>query len=155
MATLKNPAHYSNQFSVLAQGLLAFNRFTFDLTASYAAGAATDETLIVIGYIPVDCVMVPHLSRLAMPQMDSHGSPTGDWEVGIASNTDALLGTTAAETAAAVTFGEDWLRPAEVIGSRTEETPILVRVSNVIATLGTGSIVFEPCFRAWNPLIDG
>lgn len=155
MATHKNPKNAQHVLSVLAQGLLAFDRFEFSLAASYASGAGADESILVIGIVPPDCVLVPHLSRLSLPVLDTNGAPTGDYEVGTLADTDALLLTRQAETAAAVTFGEDWLVPASPIGAKDVATEIVIRVSNAIATLGTGTIVFEPVFRAWNPLIDG
>lgn len=154
MATFKNPVNEQHELSVYAQGTLAVDRFTFDLGASYASGAGADESIIVIGYVPVDCKLVEHLSRLYLPQLDSNVSPTGDYEVGTIASTAALLASRAAETAAAVTFGEDWLRQTTSIGSQTDRTAIVIRVSNVIATLGTGVIVFEPVFRVWNPSFD-
>lgn len=155
MATHKNPLDAQHILSVLAQGVLAFDKFVFDLAANYAAGAGADESLIVIGVVPADCVLVPHLSRLSLPVLDAGGAPTGDYEVGTVADTDALLASRAAESAAAVIFGEDWLVPAAPIGSKSEDTLIVIRVSNAIQQLGTGKIVFEPVFRAWNPLTDG
>lgn len=155
MATFRNPVNDQHSLSVLAQGILAYDRFTFDLSASYAVGAGADESLLVIGHVPVDCKLVEHLSRLYLPVLDSNGAPTGDYEVGTIADTDALLATRAAETAAAVTFGEDWIRQTTPIGSQEDKTDIVIRVSNAIATLGTGTIIFEPCFRAWNPITDG
>lgn len=155
MATLKNPANEQRGLSVLAQGVLAFDRFTFDLTKSYATGAAADETILVLGYVPVDCKLVEHLSRIYLPVIDAGGVPTGDYEIGTLTDTDALLASRAGESAAGMIVGAGWLRQTTSIGSQTEATAIVLRVSNVIATLGTGAIVFEPVFRAWNPSIDG
>lgn len=155
MATHKNPENAQHELSVLAQGLLAFDRFEFSLAASYASGAGADESILVIGVVPPDCVLVPHLSRLSLPVLDTNGAPTGDYEVGTLADTDALLATRAAETAAAVTFGEDWLVPTSPIGAPGVSTDIVIRVSNAIATLGTGTIVLDAVFRAWNPIIDG
>lgn len=155
MSTLKNLANEQHELSALAQGLLLFDRFTFDLAAAYASGAATDETIIVLGYVPVDCKLVEQLSRLYVPQLDTNVSPTGDYEIGTLTDTDALIASKAAETAAGTLFGEDWIRQTTSIGSQTERTAIVLRVSNTIATLGTGVIVFEPVFRAWNPFVDG
>lgn len=90
-----------------------------------------------------------------MPQLDTNVSPTGDYEIGTLTDTDALIASKAAETAAGTLFGEDWIRQTTSIGSQTERTAIVLRVSNTIATLGTGVIVFEPVFRAWNPFVDG
>ena len=154
MATLKNPANTGRDLSLLAQGVVGYDKYTFSLAASYASGAATDETLILIGYVPADCVLIPHLTRLDIPQLDSNGAPTGDYEVGTAADPDALKASAAAETAV-VLFGEDFRQDTGPIGSKTEATPIYIRVSNVIATLGTGTITFEPAYRAWRQLLDG
>lgn len=155
MATLKNPANTGRAQSVFAAGVVGYQRYSFSLAASYATGAATDETLLLIGYVPADCKMIRHLSRLEVPQLDSNGAPTGDFEIGTAADPDALLASAAAETAVVV-FGEDWRTDAATasIGSQTEDTPIYLRVSNVIATLGTGTIVFDVAYRAWNSQID-
>ncbi len=155
MATFKNPGNTGRDLSLLAQGVLGYDKYTFDLSASYATGAGADESLIVIGYVPADCVLIPHLSRLSLPVLDTNGAPTGDYEVGTIADTDALLATRAAETAAAVSTGEDLLYPTTGIGSATEPTAIVIRVSAVIATLGTGTIVFEPVYRARRSLLDG
>lgn len=154
MATHKNPADENRGLSVLAQGVLAYDRYTFDLEATYAIGADANESILILGYVPTDCVLVEHLSRLFVPQIDSDGVPTGDWEVGTLSDTDALISSTAAETTDTVFFGEDFTRQTTPIGSETEPVAIVMRMSSAIATLGTGVIVFEPCFRARNPIID-
>jgi hypothetical protein len=151
MATFYNPANRNRALSnVAGVGQLQYDYFVFSLAASYASGASADESLIEIGRVPADQVLVPHLCRLSLPVLDSNGAPTGDYEVGTAADTDVLLASRAAETAAAVIFGEDWLVPAAEIGSQTEDTPIYIRVSSVIATLGTGSIVFEQVTRPYN-----
>lgn len=153
MATFKNPANKNRDLSVLQQGVVAYDHFEFDLSASYASGAATDESLIEIGFIPADCVLIPHLTRIDIPQLDAHGTPTGDYEVGTAADPDALKAAAAAETAV-VLFGEDLRQDTGPIGSATDVTPIYIRVSNVIATLGSGVIVFEPAFRARRGVLD-
>jgi hypothetical protein len=145
MATFFNPANRARSgLSIFAAGLMAIDKFTFSLAASYATGAATDESLIEIGIVPAGQVLVPQLSLLDIPVLDSNGAPTGDYEIGTAAVPAALKASAAAETAV-VLFGEDWLRP--VIGSETEDTPILIRVVNVIATLGSGTITFQPVFE--------
>lgn len=156
MATKINPAHVGLAGAVFAQHVVGVPRFKFDLSASYASGAATDETLILLGYVPADCVMVRHLSRFEIPQLDSNGAPTGDFEIGTAADPDALVASAAAETAV-VYFGEDIRTDTAtgVIGSKTEDTPIYLRVVNAIATLGTGTIVSDIAFRAWNTDVDG
>lgn len=155
MATKKNPANEGVAGSLFAAHVVGLQRFEFDLSAGYASGAGTDETLILIGYVPTDCVMVRHLSRAEIPQLDSNGAPTGDYEIGTAADPDALKASAAAETAV-VLSGEDWRTDTDtgVIGSQTEETPIYIRISNGIATLGTGTIVFDLAYRAFNSRTD-
>jgi len=151
MATFKNPDNARRDLSVLAQGVVGYNRFTFDLSASYATGAGADESLIEIGFVPPDCKLIPYLSRLSIPQLDSNGGPTGDYEVGITGSTAALKAAAAAETAV-VLSGEDFIDAD--IGSQTAAVPVYLRVSNVIATLGTGTITFDVAYRAWNSDLD-
>lgn len=155
MATKKNPLTAMIVGSLFAAHTVGVTRFKFDLAAAYASGAATDETLIEIGIVPADCVMVRHLSRLEVPQLDSHVSPTGDFETGTATDPDALTSSAAAETAV-VFSGEDFRTDTAtgVIGSKTADTPIYMRISNVIATLGTGVIYFDLAFRPWNDATD-
>jgi hypothetical protein len=155
MATHKNPANANRDLSVLAQGQLGFDRFTFDLEASYAAGCEAADSLIEVGFVPPDCKLVEHLSRIYIPELDTNGSATGDHSLGTAASAAALLASTDSSTASTVYFGEDLLRQTASIGAHAEPTPIYIKVINIIATLGTGVIVFEPVFRAWNPAIDG
>jgi len=74
--------------------------------------------------------------------------------VGTIADPNALLASIASETAATTYFGEDWLVPTAPVGSKTEPTAIIIRVSSVIETLGTGVIVFEPAYRAWRDDLD-
>jgi hypothetical protein len=132
MATFFNPANRARSgLSIFAAGLMAIDKFTFSLAASYATGAATDESLIEIGIVPAGQVLVPQLSLLDIPVLDSNGAPTGDYEIG---------------TAAV---------PAALKASETEDTPILIRVVNVIATLGSGTITFQPVFENFRRGVHG
>lgn len=157
MATFSNPANDGRELNVPDAGTVSFDRFTFNLAASYASGYIADESLLLIGYVPAACAMVRHLSRLEVPQLDDDGAPTGDFEVGTAADPDALTASAAAETAV-VFFGEDWKTDAAtgVIGSATERTPIYLRVSNVIASAAaTGVITFDLAFRSYRSAIGG
>lgn len=155
MATFKNPANTIRApLSVFQQGQVTVERWTFSLAGSYAAGAGADESIIVLGYVPADCVLIPHLCRFDIPQLDAHVSPTGDYYLGTEADTDALKGTAAAETAV-VLSGEDLLVPATQIGSKTEAVAIVVHVHNVIATLGTGTFTVDLAYRPWNTTTDG
>lgn len=133
-----------------------FFPFTFDFADPIqkpAAIAAND--LILIGTIPAGHVMLYQLSRFAIPQLDSAGSPTGDYSIGTEAVPAALKGSAASETAVAL-FGEDILIPAAVIGSPTDDTPIYIKAIAASATVpSTGKIVAELAYRAWDSSIDG
>jgi hypothetical protein len=145
MATFSNPGNKQHSISGMAAGELVWDRFTFDLSASYASGVASAASIIEIGYVPAGFRLVENLSRLYLPVFDSNVSPTGDIEVGVAGTVNALVASQAAETAAAVTA---LLRQTTSIGSDSADTPIILTVINALATAGTGVIVFEPVYRA-------
>lgn len=145
MATLKNPANQAHLLTPPAPaGGLVWDRFVFDLSASYASGVATASTILEIGYVPAGFRLVENLSRLYLPVFDSNVAPTGDIEVGITGTANALVASQAAETAAAVTA---LLRQTTSIGSDSADTPIILTIINALATAGTGVIVFEPVYR--------
>lgn len=153
MAILKNPGNEQHELSVLAQGLLATDRFTFDLAKPYAAGATTADTRIVIGYVPTDCVLVPYLSKVSIPQLDTNGSATAKVKLGTLDDDDALLAETGAG-AAVVKFGHELIQ-AKGIGSQAQPTAIVLTVSAAAATAAaTGVIQADLVFRAFNPLTD-
>lgn len=141
--------------NVPAIGSLAFNRHTFDFAdTSYAPTDLNLADTVQIGVVPAGHVLVPHLCRLAVPQLET-GSPVSDYTIGTEANPDALKGSAPSETAAAL-FGEDWLVPVEAIGHPTEDTPIYITIitANPAGTAVSGSVVFEPVYRAWRDDID-
>lgn len=153
MATFKNPENAKRVPSVFQQHTLCIVPYEFDLSASYASGAEAAESLIEVGIVPPDCVLVPEHCLLDIPQLDTNGVPTGDYEIGTEADTDALKASAAAETAA-VLFGEDWNRPTTAVGGYPSATSIVIRVVNAIATLGTGTIRMNLAFRAARAGID-
>lgn len=145
MTTLVNPSNKQHLLTPPSPaGGLVWDRFVFDLSASYASGVATAGTILEIGYVPAGFRLVENLSRLYLPVFDSNVSPTGDIEVGITGTVNALVASQAAETAAAVTA---LLRQTTSIGSDSADTPIILTVINALATAGTGVIIFEPVYR--------
>jgi hypothetical protein len=154
MSTLENPANRQHELSVLAQGVLATDTFTFDLAAAYAAGL-DEADAIVIGHVPVDCVLVPWLCKFSVPVLDEQAeTPPGEFQIGTEAEPDALLAATGAD-APVVKYGHQ-LKQAEGIGSTTERTPILLTVSTGLgeATASGGVITAELVFRATNPFVD-
>lgn len=153
MAILTNPGNEQHELSVLAQGLLATDRFTFDLSKPYAAGATAANTQIVIGHVPTDCVLVPHLSTVSIPALDTDGDATAKVKLGTFDDDAALLGETAAG-APVVKFGHELIQ-AEGIGSQVRPTAIVLTVSAAAAAAATtGVIQADLVFRAFNPMID-
>lgn len=157
MTDFKNPGVSKNVRTSEDSGQLTLNHFVFDLAASYKPATfneATDDR-IQIGEIPAGEVLVPHLCRIAIPEIDADGSPTGDYLIGTDADPDALKGSAASETPVVLT-GEDILVQATPVGSRTAPTPIYVTAAGATATLAeTGQFVFDQCTRPWDVTIDG
>lgn len=138
-------------------GQLTYNRFVFDFAASYRPPTFTNASSdkIQIGEVPAGEVLVPHLCRIEIPAIDTHGSPTGDYSIGTADDPDALKGTAASETAVVLT-GEDILVQASGVGDRDEPTPIYLVALGAHATVApTGKVVFEQITRPYDATIDG
>jgi hypothetical protein len=151
MGILKNPANEQHELSVLAQGVLATDRYVFHHKAAYATGIATVNTQVVIGYVPVDCVLVPRLCRIQVPKLSTS---TGAIKIGTFGDDDALLGATNVN-AAFTKFGHE-LNQAEGIGSATEKTAIVMTISTGLAAVddNAGAVVADLVFRARNPFTD-
>ena len=160
MSIYKNPAvdnaALPNATSVAD---LAFNRFVYDLAGSYAPAADSEkfkkDDRILLGIIPAGHTLVPVLTRLSIPALES-GTPASDYQIGTEDDPDALKGTAASETPV-VLFGEDWNDPATPIGSPDEDVPIYLTfvTADHDATPNTGKIVFEPVYRAYREDIGG
>lgn len=139
-----------------AIGTLAFNQFVFDYAvASYRPSAIVVNDRIQIGTIPAGQVLVPHLSYLAIPQLET-GTPASDYTIGTDAVPAALKGTAASETAVTLS-GEDFLDPAAPVGHPTEDTPVYIKfiTGNLAGIPTTGKIVFRPVTRAWRNDLDG
>jgi len=140
-----NPANKAHLLTPPAPaGGLVWDRFVFALNGSYASGAGALNDTLEIGYVPAGFRLVENLSRLYLPVFDTNGTPLGDVEVGITGTAAGLVASQAAETAAAVTA---LLRQTTSIGSDSVDTPIIVTFATAVATLGTGTIIFEPVYR--------
>lgn len=117
----------------------------------WPAGLAIGDT-VQIGVIPAGMVLVPQLSSLVLPKLDSNASPTGRVSIGTANQAAALLASTAVGTAASL-FGAQLLQAS--IGSPDTDIPVLLTVTAAFATeVATGKIAFEPVLRAWRDDVD-
>jgi hypothetical protein len=149
-ATLNGPQAVPREAGQLT---LIPSRFNF-ATASYRPAAIVATDRILIGIVPAGCKLVEHLCRIAIPALDSNGSPTGDYSVGTAAAAASLAAAGAAETARTLTVA-NILVPGN-IGSREVDTPIYATFTNNIATVpSTGTIVADLVVRAYDTSIDG
>jgi hypothetical protein len=156
MTDSANPSVSKNVRTSEDASALTQNEFVFDFTKSYAPSTFTNASSdrIQIGEVPAGEVLVPHLCRASIPALDVHGSPTGDYSIGVDGSAAVLKGSAASETAV-VLFGEDWLVPATPIGSPDEPTPIYITAVAAHATVNsTGQIVFQQVTRPWDHNLD-
>lgn len=157
MTTSANHGVSKNVRTGEAAGVPTLNPFVFDFAASYAPATFTSVTSdrIQIGEVPAGEVLVPHLCRISIPQLDSNGAPTGDYSIGTADDPDALKGSAASETAVVLT-GEDLLVQATPVGARDVPTPIYIHALAAHATVAvTGKVKFDQVTRPYDVTIDG
>lgn len=154
MTTYANPANSHKLPSPMLAGEITFRRFKFDLSdANYAPTTATivANDLLEIGVVPAGMKLVPHLGHAEVPQLDSNGTPTGDFAIGSATDPDALKGNQASETAVVMT-GEDFLIVAGTaeLGAKEANVPIYIKAVNASATNPkTGVIYLDAFFRPY------
>jgi hypothetical protein len=141
MTTSKNPNVDGPQATPCEAGGLKFNRHVFDFAASYAPAAVVTGALIQIGVVPAGNKLVPHLSRIAIPALDTNGAPTGDYTVGSADDPDALKAAAAAETAV-VLSGEDFTVVTSELGALAEDVPVYITATGDFATVAATGKVF-------------
>lgn len=140
--------------TAFAVGAVYIDRQTTNLadpTQWPAAPASGDQ--IQIGVIPAGHVLVPHLSLIRVPELDSNASATGKFKLG----TDAANTAVAVEQNAGgdiVLSGEDLVLTGTV-GSQTDDTPIYLTLSAALATkVTTGKIVADLAIRSYRQDID-
>jgi hypothetical protein len=148
-ATLQGPQpvpREAGQVSIIS------SKFDFAVASYRPASIAADDT-ILIGIVPAGCKLIPHLSRIAIPALDSGGSPTGDYSVGTAASAANLAASGASETARTLTVAN--ILNAS-IGSRETATPIYATIINPSQTVPTtGAIVADLAVRPYDTTIDG
>lgn len=155
MSTYKNPAVDQGQAVPCDAGVVVLNRFEFDLSnTSYAPTDINNGDLIQIGVVPANCKLIPHLSRVSIPALDSNGSPTGDYTVGSTVDADALKGSAASETAV-VLSGEDFTVITSDLGTKASDVKVYIAaVADSATTPATGLIVAELAIRAYRSDTD-
>ena len=105
---------------------------------------------VQVGIIPAGHVMLPYLSVVNSPKIDTNAAATGTYNLG----TDAtpnLFG-------AAINAGQAKkaaLTGLDVVGDQEEDTPIYITVTAANATqVATGRIVLDIAMRAWRSETD-
>lgn len=155
MADFSNPATVQGPQAnprIAGQPTIVSSRFDFSKAYRPAAIVATDR--ILIGIVPAGCKLVEHLSRIAIPALDSNGSPTGDYSVGVEGAAASLAIAAAAETARTLTVA-NILVPGN-IGSREMDTPIYATFTSNVATVpSVGVIVADLVVRPFDSAVDG
>lgn len=137
-----------------ASGALYVDRQVTDLAdrTIFPANVANADQ-IQIGVVPAGSVLVPHLTAIRVPRLDTNGAATGKFKIG----TESVLDAVAAEqngNAAVTLSGEDLALFGATVGSPTEDTPIFLNASAAVATLGTGKVILDLALRAWNDVTD-
>ena len=154
MATTYNPAVRQGKAIPTEAGALKLLREVYTLGASYASADINNADLIQVGVVPAGCKLVPHLSRLSVPVIDSNGVPTGDYSVGSATAPGALKGTAASETAVTLS-GEDFDLVNGALGAKSVDVPIYVKaLADSATTPTTGSFVADWVIRPYESGID-
>lgn len=154
--TYTNPAAERSMSNTDRAGTIVVNPFAFDVAnAAYKPASLGIGDKIQIGIVPAGCVLLPHLSLVRIPALDTNGSPTGSASIGTAASA-ANLKATAVVTSAQTLSGEDFLLSNGPIGSKTVDTPIYLTFTIAVATLQTtGTIYADLACRAWDTTIDG
>lgn len=152
--TIYTNVHQVPRVTGLASGALYIDRQEVSLADDNAwpsAVALGDQ--IQIGVVPAGCVLVPWLSNLNLPVLDS--GPSGTLSVSVGTQaTPAALKATATAIAPANVAGST-LAPGVVIGSNLTNTPIFITATAAaVAAAQTGTIVFDLALRPWVDRFD-
>jgi hypothetical protein len=116
-----------------------------------AAIAVGDQ--IQIGEVPAGAVLIPWLSNIQLPVLDSGPAGTLSVSLGTQATPAALKATAAAEAATNVPGSS--LSATALIGDPVNPTPIYITATAAaVAAAQTGRIVANLAFRAWRDDTD-
>jgi hypothetical protein len=105
---------------------------------------------VQVGVIPAGHVMVPYLSAINIPKLDTNAAATGTYSLGTEAK-PALFGAgiNAGQVKQAVLTGTD------VIGDPEKDIPLYLTLTASLATqVAAGRIVFDVALRAWRSETD-
>lgn len=155
MATFKNPAVLQGKPVPTQANQIAPVREVFDLAnPAYRPAAVANGDRIQIGVIPAGCKLIPHLTCIRLPQIDSNGTPTGQAQIGTANDPDALRAA-GAVNAAQTLSGEDFTLATADLGAKFEDVPVYLAFTANVATLAaSGKIVVDLALRPYDSAVD-
>lgn len=117
-------------------------------------GAIANGDQVQIGIVPAGMVLVPHLSLLQLPILDSDANDTLTYKIGTEASTAAVAAQQGG--GAAVTLSGEDLVLTGTVGDPDEDTPIYLTATAAAATLAnTGDIRLSLALRAWRSDVDG
>ena len=152
--TIYTNAHQVPAVTPFATGALYLDRQEVNLAAPgfWPATIAVGDQ-IQIGVVPPNAVLVPWLSNINLPVLDSGPSGTLSVSIGTQLTPAALHATAAAE--AATNIAGSALTQNVVIGDPVNATPIYITATAAaVKAAVTGTIVADLVFRAWNNPVD-
>lgn len=159
MSTYNNPSMVAG-ITPEAAGAIYVDRQVTDLAnAAVVPAALAVGDLLQIGVIPAGAVLVPELSTLRLPQIDTGGSGTGAASIGVAGSNAAIAAAqsvTAAKDIRGSGLSFSALPGASVaFGDPDDDTPIYLVLTGALVTQAkTGKVVCDFAFRAYVQNLD-
>lgn len=138
-----------------ANGALYYDRQQTDIAdPGLGLGTLAVGDSVQVGVVPAGHVLVPELSGISVPQLDTNASATGKVSIGTADDTAVLLAATTVGSAISKGIGD--FAADVAIGDAENDTPIVLVVTAANATQATtGTIVANLVLRAFDAGIDG
>ncbi|GEM_PF-5931175 len=130
-------------------GAVYVDRQSIDLSG---APAYLNGDVIQVGVVPAGSKLIPHLTRLSFPVLDSNATPTGTYNVGTLVTPTALATGLTAGTAVTRNVGS---LPDVAIGDPDVEVPIYLTLTAALATqAAAGKVQLDLAVRAWDHAVD-
>ncbi|MGC1549383.1 MAG: hypothetical protein WA777_12710 [Rhodanobacter sp.] len=138
----------------LASGALYLDRQVTNLAdPTQFPAAALNGDQIQIGVVPANMFLVPQLSSLQIPAIDTNAAPTAQYTVGIVGAAASIQAAKAGGAAQSAQAGT--LLLAGATGSETAPTPIFITLTAAVATLAAaGEIIADLVFRPFRTDVD-
>lgn len=153
--TTRNNSHLVSGVTPDESGDLLLDRQITNLAdRSFIPAALAIGDNIQIGVVPAGAVLVPQLSNIMLPPLDTNATPTVKYKIGSVSTVASLAVEKTPLAVKSEVRAADFLL-GTVFGSPTADTPIYLNLSAAIATQATtGKIVADWVFRNWDDRLD-